>query len=496
MLSLRVQKFKYDVLISNLIILFLVILSPSFAQDNSLYKALPQENLQKIKLLTERDHVQIGELIRFTLTPESLSKSFEFKLTYGDRTDDIKKIGTSSILHGFSTAGSFTVSVWPATGEHFYPLDSITIQVDSVELTINPENVFVGQDVKISTKFETTYRVVFRFFSNDDLPLSDWSNSPVTNYKFLNEGTYTIYAKIGQRFSSGVSQIVSSIKREVRVLPITINLTADKRLINVNDSVTFSVSTNPENKNFKYLFNFDDQTREKLTADSTIKHTFLNPGNYDVNVQLFLDNKILTYRATVNIRVDPSIPPILTDTEVVQLSADKNNILTGNIIVFTATTNNQRSGLTYLFYTGDRNKPVSTLKDTIHYAYSDSGNYIAYVQVTLNGNLLATSLPINITIGSEGSSESDGIPAWLFVISGLAVVAVSYKIKTKPKGSKWWLPFNSSFHVFSKPGTVKLADEKKFAVNFEFRLKPNLSESRYQLNVNEPNLIKTIRREK
>ena len=92
MVLLKVKKFKYDGLISNLIVLFIFLsLSPSFAQNNSTYIVQPPQNVPQIKLLTERDHVQIAELIRFTLEPESLTTFSEFNFRFGDGIEEIKK---------------------------------------------------------------------------------------------------------------------------------------------------------------------------------------------------------------------------------------------------------------------------------------------------------------------------------------------------------------------------------------------------------------------
>jgi len=495
MIFLKVLKVKYLRLI--IISIFVAILftpSYSFSQDSNLYN-IAQRNLPRISLHTNRNHIQINELIRFTIEPESLATVYEFKFNFGDRTEEIKRIGKSSILHGFSTAGSYTVSVWLNAGEYFLPLDSINIKVDSVDLTINPENVFVGQNVNIKTKFETAYRVKFRFFSDNDSPLNDWSNISETNYKFLRDGIYNIHAKVGQQLTSGVSQIVSSVKRQVKVLPVTINLTADKYITKVNDSIKFSVLTNPENENFRYLFNFGDLSPKELINEPTIQHTFKEAGNYNVTAQLVLDNATLPYVSINKILINALNQPISID-----LHPDKHNAATNENITFTVFTKNKEAGIDYLFDFGDNSPTQRTTDSVVQHIYKNKGNYIASVQLLLNNMpqqiWSITNMEINLAETLNPSNEKNNeIPFWVYLIGGLLILT-SYKIKTKPKGSKWWLPFRSTFHVFYNQGIAKLADEKKFAVNFEYRLNPNFSESNYQIKTSNENLIKSIRREK
>ncbi|MEK6571104.1 MAG: hypothetical protein AABZ61_07025, partial [Bacteroidota bacterium] len=192
----------------------------------------------RVFLEADRNAVQIAEVVRFVLSPTSavVNSPFRFSFNYGDEIQEVKPRNQFEVFHQYRAVGSYTVSVSvqvPEALEIFEPTpvvdNTVTIQVDSVSLNVDRDEVEAGSPVTFETNFRhSNPNIQFRFIFGDG-ESSSWQDLQTAPHAYSAPGTYWAYAEIGFR----QDPFTRSRTRQISVTPEQIP-SPDAGLLNVD----------------------------------------------------------------------------------------------------------------------------------------------------------------------------------------------------------------------------------------------------------------------
>jgi PKD repeat protein len=380
---------------------------------------------------------------------------------------------------------------------------------NQVELRVSPQTIEVGRPVSLVVMFQPTGPTTgYAFHFGDNSPVR-WGPESEITHTYSSPGTYLVYAEIRGREGVLAHRIVKTVQKHVEVIPsqvrptesipppvptirtLQVYLASDANHVRVGKSVIFSISTN-DARPHAYELNFGDQIVQ--TRKNSIQHTFRTRGNYTVSVTV-LDHPSHA-RATLGISVDQR--PLE-----VYLSANANQVLAGESVTFSISTNDARPHAYELNF-GDQ--LAQTRKNSIRHTFRTRGNY-----------------SVSVTVLDDPSHPRDKFrirvdpppPPWIYIVGALAAAVLLFATR------KWWLrvpvpppvpppasvpppvpqpasvppPVLPTFHPHWASGTQQTKWQENTAINYELHFESNVSKGRFRLETSEPMLVTSIKRD-
>jgi PKD repeat protein len=344
---------------------------------------------QLVNLTADKYEIQQWEKvnIKASLNFNGINTSYRFlinnkQVTVGVNNNEIKN-------YEFKNTGTFTVKVIarsnPNQEINIPPLtDSITVKVTKVKLFVNPpKEIFTGETVtfKLGYKLPENY-VKYRFHFGDNSQ-SEWLNESIATHVYEHNGNYRAYVEISKFDGATLYDVIQSeIKRlQVKLEPsYEISLSAITNTT-VDDNITFTATpiTNVSNPNFRFLFDFGDNSPIATLSQNKVKHSFSNPGTYYSSVKLLSNNdQVLATSEPLKINVKDIIIP----KERISFSVDPMNVQANEKVSFKLEHQIKNKNLRYRFYYGVGLEPSPWLNQSQStYEYEKPGNYEVYAEV-------------------------------------------------------------------------------------------------------------------
>jgi hypothetical protein len=169
----------------------------------------PQNEI-RVHLEADPRFAQIGEPVRFVLSPTdvAVSSGYGFTFDFDDGSREIKPANQPDILHVYWAARAYTVSVSVQSALGVAALtratarivvDSVAVRVDSVSLDVDRDVVEVESPVEFRTNLRhPNPNFQYRFFFGDG-ESSSWEVEQTSLHAYSAVGAYLAYAEIGFR---------------------------------------------------------------------------------------------------------------------------------------------------------------------------------------------------------------------------------------------------------------------------------------------------------
>jgi len=243
---------------------------------------------------------------------------FRYKFDFGDLTQTALMPG-DEVQHAYSKEGTYKarVMLYSRQGEPLAESPAVNVIVqnifipsDSIVFMVQPDEVFINEDVFFNVKLmEQNENFRFRFFYGQNLEPGSWLDVPESIYRYDKPDAYDAYAEVGSFDGDSVYLIGRSEPRHIVVKnrDFEIQLSADTSGIS-GGKVVFKadVFTNTHEEEFLYLFDFGDGLRTDLQQANTATHNYQSNNNYTVTVRLLNRQGEVLAASSLLIMVPPS----------------------------------------------------------------------------------------------------------------------------------------------------------------------------------------------
>jgi hypothetical protein len=256
----------------------------------------------KLELIVDRDHAQVGEILKFTLTPPSLvlRSKFVFTMDFGDRTPPVQQPNSTEFLHEYRSNGDFTaaVTVSPPPGNQTLMASPamkkiVTVHIEHAQLFVTP-SVELGQHLAFTTtRLSQDFR--YRFVFGDTFFPGDWQELPQATHVYFVPNTYQAHVEIGRMLRGVVLQVDSSEPKPIEVkapaIP-AVSFTVSPAPVVAGSPATFVAESVFSDPNVRYRFDFGDSSppsewREMREAS----HTYSPGGPYTAFAEMAVLNR-------------------------------------------------------------------------------------------------------------------------------------------------------------------------------------------------------------
>ena len=347
------------------------------------------QNRPQVSLTADRVDIQQWERVNFKaeLNYNDHRASYGFfinsePVTIGVNNNEIND-------YEFQETGSFLVTVIAKSNQavtNRIPslADSIRINVRKVGLSIIPKEIITDEKVSFKLEYKSNDNYIrYRFHFGDNLPPSEWLNESQTSYVYKHPDTYRVYAEIG-KFDG--ETLYASIQSEVKRVKVNIKPFYEVSLsaityTKVDEKITFTANpiTNIPNPNFRYQFDFGDNTDTAPRSQNNVEHSYRKPDTYKTSVKLFSrENQLLAESNVVTVRVqDLVIPP-----QSISFIVDPMEVIADQDVSFKVDLQTEHQNLRYRFYYSKDFQPSRWLDiPESNHKYEKPGNYEVNAEV-------------------------------------------------------------------------------------------------------------------
>jgi len=253
-----------------------------------------------VQLSTEAQ-TTVDKSIKFKAVVETNDENpiLRYKFDFGDLTQTAPAPG-NEVLHSYSKEGTYKarIRLYSRQGELLAESPAVNVIVqkifipsDSIVFIVQPDEVFINEDVLFNVKLvEQNDNFRFRFFDGQNSEPGPWLDVPESIHRYNKPDFYDAYAEVGRFDSDSVYSIGRSETRQVVVnnRDFEIQLSADTSAIS-EGKVVFKadVFTNTGERDFLFLFDFGDGQRTDLQKENTATHNYQSNNNFTATVRLF-----------------------------------------------------------------------------------------------------------------------------------------------------------------------------------------------------------------
>jgi hypothetical protein len=335
----------------------------------------------------DRNHVPLGELVTFTLTPAGVAMSSGSKVTiyFGDGEH---RLIQNRIDWLYGNPGNYTYSILVEPSGPKTPTPTPAPTLPGVKLSATPTSVRTDNPVSFRAELSRPYpNIKYRFVFADKFQ-TDWQDSSQTTHSYHAPGSYQAFVDIGLGNGGVVKQVNGSLRQAIEVTAapprtIAVDLTADRVAVQAKDEVGFFARVDPSEPNARYRFDFGDRSGSAgWQASPQTKHVYSSSGTYQARV----DVRVMNSRSASQ---TVSSKPLAITVESaslpgVALSVIPRSVPVGLPVYFKATADSANSKTRYRFDFGDGSPPSAwqATPEATH-IYFLAGDYRAFVEIGL-----------------------------------------------------------------------------------------------------------------
>lgn len=404
--------------------------------------------------------MRVGETVTFTLQPVNIPNSFSrpLEIDFGDKTPRQQLAGGQmNATHWYSAPGAYSVAVYlvglRSAATQTKPIsEPLTMQVGSWALSALPGSGEIGDPITLAINNPSTDQSIeYQFHFGDDSPVSGWVRESQATHRYHAAGTFKPFAEIRKVIDNPTNALAKTVE-----LPIVVKSLPQNALqLDVTPAPTV-------------------QAEEAVRFNATLVSRFDNGDSHIRFKFIFGDRKASDWQVDpVATHVYSVVGPLSARVEAAWFSERP-----GSQTTF-ATSEPHRIEVTALAQPNGPAQGAGSNANRGGVADPAQGNRAA------NGNRPPGS--------SKGFWRDVGrywgiiIPA--LVVMGLAIAFAGYHAM---KGRFSVKPDYRAHRDIGDPKT----SGGTLAIDFDIRLKPDVSEARYQLDVPEAGLIRYERRER
>lgn len=490
-----------------------------------------------------RNRVRVGEWVRVSLAAPAGAKRPRFSVSFGDGKEQVTR--STPIDHKYDKVGHYDIYAWvPVETPPPIPL---------VLLSVDPNPAAVERPLTFNAKLTFNYPDINYRFVFGDGKQTVWQDQSQTTHAYALPRTYQAYVDIGAEENGSIKPLRGSARQAIRVTapqPVSVYLSAEPTTVAVGQRVTFNARANSRDSNREYQFVFGDGSASDWQSGSQATHEYASPKTYLAYVQIRSNSSSgpVISSARQPIRV------IAPQPVSVNLTVEPTTVKTGTPVTFTALADPSDRNVSYRFHYGDGAFSVWQVSPQSRHQYSVANTYFAYVEAALSNNnqrtgvvatsekrlVSVTSLPpptltptptptptptstpaATPAVSPASSPGSSPTPPPGFVVSTSPVVSPGPSNEPSPapnlydKGN-WWkyllialLIILVSYRTFRflfvprptfrpvRDAGSSAVDEKTnaLAINAQVLLRPDIADGDYRVSTDEPNLIRSVRRE-
>lgn len=344
---------------------------------------------------------------------------------------------------------------------------------------------------------------------------------------YQTEGSHPVGIYFGSERSPGSRPLLVSDPLAIRVGPWL--LSPPRASVEIGDEVTLAIDHPSTERGLEYRFHFgDDSPAGDWVSGSKATHQYHSAKTYKpfAEIRRVIDRPMnpLARTTDVSITVTP-LPQSALRLDVVPTPP----VEVEKAVTFTATLvskfDKDDSHIRYRFDFGDKSPIIWQDSSEVTHHYSSTGTHYAQVEVAwvdekfkVNATIATSKPPHKIDVteipnppaGSGGSSGSSfvgssvrgtpststpkGGPDWnLIIIPALAVIALAI-LFAGYQTLKGRFSVKPDYQAHRDIGIAQTTGGS-LAIEFDIRLKPDLSDAQYQLDVPEAGLINYERRQ-
>ena len=335
----------------------------------------------------DRNHVPLGELVTFTLTPAGVAMSSGSKVTiyFGDGEH---RLIQNRIDWLYGNPGNYTYSILVEPSGPKTPTPTPAPTLPGVKLSATPTSVRTDNPVSFRAELSRPYPNIKYRFVFADKSQTDWQDSSQTTHSYHAPGSYQAFVDIGLGNGGVVKQVNGSLRQAIEVTAapprtIAVDLTADRVAVQAKDEVGFFARVDPSEPNARYRFDFGDRSGSAgWQASPQTKHVYSSSGTYQARVDVRVMNSRFASQTV-------SSKPLAITVESaslpgVALSVIPRSVPVGLPVYFKATADSANSKTRYRFDFGDGSPPSAwqATPEATH-IYSLAGDYRAFVEIGL-----------------------------------------------------------------------------------------------------------------
>ena len=249
--------------------------------------------------LSAKNSAQVDEVIKFkaNVSTNAVDQDFKFLFMFSDDTEREPQ-SENEIEHSFKKKGIYKAAVKLLTTENNLIAESNVVDIvvedlvippQSISFTVDPIEVNADEDVIFKIIQQTEYQNLrYRFYYGEGLPPSHWLETSESSYRYEKPNVYEVYAEVGRFNGDSVYSLVKTESRVVKVNPFIELQLSSNTTVGVNEEtiIKAETSTNIENPEFRYLFDFGDSHHTEPQFENTTKHSYNKKGKYTVSVKL------------------------------------------------------------------------------------------------------------------------------------------------------------------------------------------------------------------
>ncbi|MBC8028563.1 MAG: PKD domain-containing protein [Pyrinomonadaceae bacterium] len=501
------------------------------------------------RVTVSKSRVRVGEWLMVSLAPPAGVNRPLFRVSFGDGREEVTR--NRQIDHKYGRVGHYDIY---ASVESEAPPPPPP--VPRVVLSVAPNTTPVEKPVTFNAQLSSSYPgIKYRFVFGDN-DQTAWQDQPLTTHEYAQANTYRAYVEIGADDNGSFKPLGGSARETVRVNAQpqprdSVNLNANPTTVAVGRRVTFNARAISRDLNISYRFVFGDGSATDWQTSSQALYDYASPNSYQAYVQI--RSSSITFGRPVISSARQPIQVIAPQRRLaVDLTVDPATANTETLVTLTARVNSRDTNIRYRFFYGDGSASEWQVGRRSSRRYPVANTYFAYVEAGLLNNNLAinveatsktkqvavtpiapptpsptptptpgsspTSSPGSSPTSSPGSSPSsspgssptspgpprsitdsspppaDGDPParswWKYLLVALLIAFVGYRTY-----GLLFAPRPTFRPVPDAGGSGVDEVTNPLAINSQILLKPGIADGLYRVNTDEPNLVRSIRRE-
>lgn len=495
------------------------------------------------RVTVSKSRVLVGEWVVVKLAPPAGVNRPVFRVSFGDGREEVTR--NRQIDHKYGRVGHYDIYAWVESEAPRPP-------IPRVFLSVAPNPTAAERPVTFSAQHANYYPGIKYRFVFGDREQTGWQDQPQTTHSYAWTNTYQAYVDIGAE-ENGLFKLLGHSARE----PVRVNdqqrdfvdLTASPTTVEAGRRVIFNARAISRDPNISYRFVFGDGSATGWQTNSQAIHEYASPNTYLTFVQIRASS--LTFSSQLISSARKPIQVLAPQSLAVDLQVAPTTTKTETLVTFTARVNSMDANIRYRFFYGDGSSSGWLTTSSSSHKYSVARTYLAYVEAgRLNNNqrikLEGTSKPKQIAVtsftppiptpsptlassptpssggspspspgssplSSPGSSpmSSPGVPPrsntdptlsgdrntldqdwWKYLIIALLISFVGY----------WTYRFlfapRPTFRPVPDAGGSGVDEATNpLAINSQILLRPDIADGLYRISTEEPNLVRSVRRE-
>lgn len=337
------------------------------------------------------------------------------------------------------------------------------------------------------------YHFSVEFGDGSSVPLP--ADAAITQHVYAHAGTFKVVARLVY-FSAAANAEAPRYGDSTSLKIDSVSLTATPEVAHPGEEVTFSVHVDMPLADLRYRFSFGDVASFPSWSPSPVaRHRYAQANAYSAfaDVGRSVHGSVVPFTKTqiqqITILPPPTVPP-----QQVLLSVDKQRVILGNPVYFSASTIPAAQSVVYRFDFGDGSTSQWQEAGATSHQYPRTGRFKVYAFASYGQGVLQSN-PLLVQVDSfvrPMPGNRNGRPPWAWIIAGVAAVAAAV-VAIRPVRQAIFRP-RVTFKI--KRGTevprARAAAPPRIAARVILR--PNLRKGRFTTDAHGATIIKSIRR--